>query len=353
MELIRKIFLWPFAVIYGVAVTIRNRLFDAGILKGNRFPLPVICVGNITAGGTGKTPHVMYIARHLSESLSTAILSRGYLRNSKGFREISADDNAYSSGDEPLLIAGSLARVKVFVDRDRVKGIETIRNLYPGTEAIILDDGFQHRRVVAGLNIILTSYWRLMTNDILLPAGRLREPLPSVNRADIIIVTKVPETITNDEMEELRREINPGSGQHLFFTTYRYGTPCSLLGGTKGMIDPGSNILLITGIADPSPLKGYLESHNVKITHLSYPDHHRFSSNDAETINREFDNLTGKSKMVITTEKDGVRLKDLANIADRVMQSVYCIPVEVKFIDNEHSFLEILTRYAGKNQKDS
>lgn len=192
MILPRKICLWLPSVIYGAVTALRNRLYDLGILKSRTFPLPVICVGNITVGGTGKTPHVIYITQLLSDMMQVAVLSRGYLRKSRGFRLVRADDRVDTAGDEPLLMARRMSDARVFADRDRVHGITEIMRTSPAAGAIILDDGFQHRSVRAGMNIVLTSYGRLMTHDRLLPLGRLRENLSGMKRADVIIVSKVP-----------------------------------------------------------------------------------------------------------------------------------------------------------------
>jgi tetraacyldisaccharide 4'-kinase len=349
MALLRDILLWPAAMIYGSVVALRNMLYEHGFLRSHELPLPVICVGNITAGGTGKTPHVTYLAGKLSEIAEVAVLSRGYRRKSKGFRRVRPDSTVSLCGDEPLQMARSLNRARVFVDRDRVHGIREIMNTVPTAETVILDDGFQHRAVKAGLNIILTSYNRLMTRDRLLPLGMLRESLRGTKRADIIIVTKTPKGITEEETDLIRKEISPGPRQSLFFTSLAYRKPVSLLSTAEREITAGTAILLVTGIAEPSPLLGYIRGLSGSVTHLSFPDHHSFTESDVKRITVAFDLIAAGEKLIITTEKDGVRLKEITNIADRVRDSMYYLPVGIEFIKDEELFMKKITGYAGKH----
>lgn len=349
MALPRDILLWPAAMIYGSVVALRNMLYDHGLLRSHKFPLPVICVGNITAGGTGKTPHVTYLAGRLSELKQVAVLSRGYRRKSKGFRPVTPDSTVSLCGDEPLQMARSLSRAWVFVDRDRVNGIREIMNTLPTAETVILDDGFQHRAVQAGVNILLTSYNRLMTRDRLLPLGMLRENLHGMKRADIIIVTKTPKGITEEETDLIRREISPGPRQSLFFTSLAYRKPVPLFSSAEREITAGTAILLVTGIAEPAPLLGYLRGLAGSVTHLSFPDHHSFTESDIKGITIAFDLISAGEKLIITTEKDGVRLKEIINIADRVRESMYYMPVGIEFIKDEETFIKKITGYAGKH----
>lgn len=349
MTLLRDILLWPAAIIYGTVVALRNMLYDRGLLKSHAFPLPVICVGNITAGGTGKTPHVTFLAGKLSEMMEVAVLSRGYLRESRGFRQVTPDSTVSLAGDEPLQMARSLKRARVFVDRDRANGIREIMSITPAAEAVILDDGFQHRAVKAGLNILLTSYNRLLTRDRILPLGMLREKRHGMKRADIIIVTKTPKNITAEEADSIRKEINPGPRQSLFFTCLSYRKPVPLFNAVQRDITRETAILLVTGIAEPGPLLSYLRELSAGVTHLPFADHHRFTESDVRRITGAFELLTAKEKLIVTTEKDGVRLKEITNIADRVRESMYYIPVEVEFIKDEELFMKKITGYARKH----
>ena len=349
MILPRKICLWLPSLIYGCTVALRNRLYDLGIIKSHIFSLPVICVGNITVGGTGKTPHVIYLAGKLSDTMKVSVLSRGYLRKSSGFRIVRADDSVDAAGDEPLLMARRMPWAKVFVDRDRVHGITEIMRISPDTKAIILDDGFQHRAVKAGLNILLTSFDRLMTHDRVMPLGRLRESVGGMKRADVIIVTKVPHGTTGMEMERIKNEMCLTANQSIFFTGLAYEKPIPLFGGAAGEIKNTTAVLLVIGIADPAPLVRYLSGITRGVTHISFPDHHRFKANDIEAITSAYDALGTDDKIIVTTEKDGVRIKEITNIADRIRKALYYLPIGVQFIENEDEFLKTLYGYAGKD----
>jgi len=353
MKLLRELLLRPLSFVYGAVTAIRNMLYNNHILKSKVFPIPVICVGNITVGGTGKTPHVEYIANLLSKYVDVSVLSRGYRRKSRGFRLVNPRDSALLTGDEPLQIASSLRQVTVAVDSDRVSGIKKLMRLSNGRSAVILDDGFQHRSLKAGLNIILTDYGRLMTRDDLMPYGRLRESLKGLSRAHIIIVTKTPAGISDEEMTSIEKEIAPGKGQHLFFTSLAYGdlTPV-YKSENSGTVEPkklsmGAGVILVTGIANPQPLIKYLSLFTGTIIPITFPDHHYFSELDISKINETYQSLDLKEKIIITTEKDAVRLKDFTNIASPLANNFYYLPVRIKFIKNEDLFIKIITDYAG------
>ena len=347
-----KFLLWLSSQLYGLIVAVRNRLYDLGILRSHSFKMPVICIGNITVGGTGKTPHVIWLAGKLSERMSVAVLSRGYLRKSRGFLPVSPGDNTSVVGDEPLLISQNLPGLRVFVDRDRAHGIREIMHREPSVQSLILDDGFQHRAVKAGLNILLTDHNRLMTRDRLLPLGSLRESLKEMRRAQIIIVTKMPREIPPDEMDMIRAELGEGSYRHVFFTTLAYGQPRSLISSSEVTVTPSTSVLLVTGIADPSPLMQYLSGITSMIRHLPFPDHHRFREKDLALITSSFDELEGREKIIITTAKDAVRLKEMTIIADHVRGAMYYLPVKVQFIADEDKFLNKVYQYAGKDLTD-
>lgn len=347
-----KIGLWLPSVIYGAVTAMRNRLYDLGILKSRTFPLPVICVGNITVGGTGKTPHVIYLTQLLSDMMQVSVLSRGYLRKSRGFRLVRADDRVDTAGDEPLLMARRMSDARIFVDRDRVHGINEIMRTTPGAGAIILDDAFQHRAVKAGMNILLTSYNRLMTDDHLLPLGRLRENLSGLKRADVIIVTKVPPWITPAEVNRVRDSLKVTGRQCIFFTGLAYGKPVPLFVRAGKTITRKTDVVLVTGIADPAPMVKYVSGIAAGVKHISFPDHHRFREKDIAKICRAFDTIDNEDKLVITTEKDGVRLKEITNIADNVREAMHYLPVGVEFIEDEDKFIRKVHGYTGKNKRD-
>ncbi|HUW94000.1 MAG TPA: tetraacyldisaccharide 4'-kinase [Bacteroidales bacterium] len=353
MTLLRHLLLQPLSPVYGMVVSLRNLLYDLGIFRSHSFPFPVICVGNITVGGTGKTPHVEYIAELISQSSPTAVLSRGYLRRSKGFRVVQPGDRASEAGDEPLQMALRLPGVRVAVDRDRVHGINELQRLFPEIEAILLDDGFQHRSVHAGLNILLTDYNRLMTRDRLLPYGRLRESVRGMKRADMIIVTKVPPEISRDETAIISKEIKPLAHQQLFFSTLEYGELKPVFHGIKDKrITKDTGVVLVTGIADPSPLAERISGAAGNIKHIQFSDHHNFNGGDILRIISALDALEQTDKIVVTTEKDSIRLKEFAIIADPLRELIYFLPVRVRFIENEEYFIKRVKEYAGKNNGD-
>lgn len=345
-----RILLWLSSQLYGATVAVRNCLYDCGILRSHSFSLPVICVGNITVGGTGKTPHVIWLAERLSSVMQVAVLSRGYLRRSRGFREVTPADTAADAGDEPLLMARNLQQVPVFVDRDRARGIRKIRAEKPTAGVVILDDGFQHRAVKAGMNILLTDWNRLMTRDRLLPLGRLRESVKGIRRADIIIVTKVPPEATTAEMDAVKRELKAGVSQSIYFTTLTYGNPVPLLPETPPQpFTTDSSVLLVTGIANPAPMARHLSSLCSRVTPLSFPDHHRYTERDIGKISSALEAMEGERKIVITTAKDAVRLKEIANIAVHLARVTHVLPVNVQFIEDEEDFLNKIYQYAGKD----
>lgn len=345
-----RILLWLSSQLYGTATAVRNRLYDCGILGSRSFDLPVVCIGNITVGGTGKTPHVIWLADRLSSLVRVAVLSRGYLRKSRGFREVAPGDTTADAGDEPLLMARSLPRVRVFVDRDRVHGIKKIMAEEPSTGAVILDDGFQHRAVKAGMNILLTDWNRLMTRDRLLPLGQLRESLRGMRRADVIIVTKVPHEATAEDMDAVKRELNAGVRQNIYFTTLAYGAPVPLFTDTPPQkVTADSSVLMVTGIANPAAMASYLSSLCKRVTPLSFPDHHRYTESDIAKIRSAYEAMEGERKIVITTAKDAVRLKEIANIAVHLAEVTHVLPVNVQFVENEEEFLNKIYRYAGKD----
>jgi tetraacyldisaccharide 4'-kinase len=246
-----------------------------------------------------------------------------------------------------------MSDARVFVDRDRVRGITEIMRTSPSVGVVILDDGFQHRAVRAGMNIVLTSYDRLMTHDRLLPLGRLREHLSGLKRADVIIVSKVPPGTTPEELKWVKETMNITGEQSIFFTGLIYGKPVPLFVRAGRTITRKTEVVLVTGIADPAPMVKYLSGISARVTHISFPDHHRFKGKDLEAIASAFDAIDNDDKIVVTTEKDGVRLKEITNIADSVRDALYSLPVGVKFIENEDEFIRKVYGYTGKDKRDS
>ncbi len=357
----KNLLLYPVSLVFGLITGIRNILYNTGILPSRSFPVPVICVGNITVGGTGKTPHTEYLASLLRDNFKVAILSRGYKRKSRGFKVAAPASSVSDIGDEPLQVAGKFPGIVVAVDRNRVHGVETIIKEYPGTEVIILDDGFQHRKIKPGLSILLSDFNRLMSGDYLMPFGRLRESISNIKRADIIIITKSPVDISDNLKRLITADINTNPHQILCFTTFIYKDPLPVFKGVahrdlfrekSGCEDTG--ILLVTGIANPVPLKNYLLEKCGEMIHLDYPDHHFFNEKDAEKIYFSFNNLKSGEKLILTTEKDAVRLREFTNIAEPVKSSFFYIPVEVTFFnDKKVEFDNQIVSYVRGNKRSN
>jgi len=357
----RNFLLYPFSIIYRLVTDIRNILYDSGILPSEKFDIPVICIGNITVGGTGKTPHAEYIIGLLRKDFKVALLSRGYNRRSKNFRFVSQSSTAGETGDEPLQIFLKFPEIVVAVDRDRINGIKTIMKEHPDTEAIIMDDGFQHRRVKAGLSVLLTDYMRLITRDYLMPFGRLRENHNNRKRADVIVVSKTPEAIPESEMNGIIRELKSNTGQKFFFTSVSYRDLMPVFENKASekprLEDLGCQnrgVVIITGIAAPGSFKAYLERFFTEIIHLDFPDHHYFTENDVEIIRTAWKDLKSQEKMIITTEKDAVRLREFSNIDDSLKRAIYCIPVTISFPnDDKHEFDKMILDYVRGNKRNN
>ena len=363
--------LLPLSWLYGLGVRFRNFLFDVGIRKSHAFTVPIISVGNITVGGTGKTPHVEYLVRLLQKSGKVAVLSRGYKRKTRGYVLGTETSTPRDIGDEPCQMKQKFPDAVVAVDAKRVRAIERLTSDMPDIDVILLDDAFQHRQVKPGVNILLVDYHRLVVYDRLLPAGRLREPLKGKNRADIVIVTKCPKSLTPMEFRVLMKAMDVYPYQHLYFTTTRYEPLQHLYNkGTREISDISADehILLLTGIASPrqliEDLKALLptdktnpdtktSNHSSQISTLTFPDHHAFRRKDVERINRAFNELPAP-KCIITTEKDAVRLKAVEGLSDEVRQGIYALPVGIDFMLNqEEKFTENIIGYVRKNSRNS
>lgn len=351
--------LQPFACLFRIGVSVRNYLFDKGVLRTQTFPVPVICVGNITVGGTGKTPHTEYLIRLLKDEFRVAVLSRGYKRKSKGFVLADPSTPMEEIGDEPYQMAHKFPDIYMAVDRDRCHGIGMLTDgkTVPGVDVIILDDAYQHRYVKAGRTILLIDYNRPIHKDCMLPAGRLREPQQGKRRADIIIVSKCPADISHEEREELRRAIAPSTGQQLYFTTLDYGRlqPLFTTGDEKPLesLQVDEHILLVTGIASPAAIITRLEKHTRHIGTLTFADHHDFSEADLQRIEKAFDALPPK-KLIVTTEKDAARLLHHPAVSEKLKPYIYVLPVNVEFLDKgEQMFNQNIIEYVRKDSRDS
>ena len=349
--------LLPLSWLYGLGVKFRNMLFEIGILHSESFDVPVISVGNITVGGTGKTPHVEYLIELLKDKAKVAVLSRGYKRRTRGF--VIADDNATAKtiGDEPLQMKRKYGDdITVAVDRKRCHGIRQLISDEDGIDVILLDDAFQHRYVQPGVNILLVDYHRLIIYDKLLPAGRLRESLSGKNRADIVIVTKCPHDLKPMEFRVITKAMNLYPFQRLFFTCLEYRNITPVFGSGEQSLDSigkDCHILLLTGIASPQQMIEDLSPRCPHITPLTFGDHHTFTSSDVARINNEFAALP-HPKMIITTEKDATRLIAVEGLSEEVRGAMFALPVKIRFmLGQEESFNEKIIGYVRKNSRNS
>ena len=354
-----KFLLYPFSLLYGIAVYIRNRMYDFNILKSKEFDVPVISIGNITVGGTGKTPHVEYLIGLLKDSFNVAALSRGYKRKTQGFHWVETDTHVTEVGDEPLQIKKKFPDISVSVCENRVKGVDKLLKYDDEytPDVILLDDAFQHRKITAGINILLIDYNRQIKEDLLLPAGRLRESAGQMRRANIIIFTKCPGEITPIMRRILQKEVGLKPYQELFFTTFEYDKIQPVFSGKQlgkdFYEDHSYAILIVTGIAFPRLIPEYLKQFAGETEVLNYPDHHNYSDDDVRTITQKYNSLKKEKKIIITTEKDAIRFKGMNNLEDSFKQALYYLPVEVKFLDDEgKSFNKKILNYVGENKSN-
>lgn len=320
----------PFSFIYGGIVWLRNWMYDKNILKSNSFNYPIICIGNLAVGGTGKTPMVEYLLRLLKRDFKIATLSRGYKRKTKGFGIADENTTALEIGDEPMQFYKKFPDVTVAVGEERLVAIPQLLQDRPATELIILDDAFQHRSVTAGLNILLTEYKDLYTRDLPLPAGDLRDVRASAKRAQIIVVTKCKQHLSTEERDAVIKELNPKPYQKVYFTEIQYGRPYHLFLKKEISLSADTNILLVCGIANPLSLKDFLATHFHSYDMLRFSDHHIFNTDDLDEIKKQFEKIKSPNKIILTTEKDGVRMKKFET--HLVDFPLYVIPIQHHFL---------------------
>lgn len=361
--------LYPVSWLYGTVVIIRNKLFDWGLFRSKSFDVPVICVGNLSVGGTGKTPHTEYLIKLLHEKYQVAVLSRGYKRRTQGYVLATPQSTARTIGDEPYQMYTKFPSVTLAVDENRCHGIEKLLALKePVVDIVLLDDAFQHRYVKPGLSILLTDYHRLFCDDTLLPAGRLREPVSGKNRAQIVIVTKCPQDIKPIDYNIITKRLNLYPYQQLFFSSFRYGNlqpvfrqevreadanmspvskeiPLSSLTATE--------VLLVTGIASPAPIIERLDGCVKQIETLSFGDHHDFTHRDMQQIKERFKRLTGEKRLIITTEKDATRLVNHPGLDEELKPFIYALPIEIEILQNQQDkFNQHIIDYVRENTRN-
>ena len=349
--------LLPFSWIYGSIVRFRNWLFDIGLKKSKSFSIPIISVGNITVGGSGKTPHVEYLIRLLHDKAKIAVLSRGYKRKSHGYVLANESTAMPEIGDEPFQMHKKFSDIYVAVDAKRARGIENLQNdeASKDVDVVLLDDAFQHRYVKPGINILLVDYHRLIIYDKMLPAGRLREPLSGKNRADIVIITKCPKDLKPMEFRVLTKAMDLYPFQKLYFTSIDYDTPKGVFEEKQIELDKlqDYHVLLLTGIASPKQMEHDLKPMTKDITNLSFGDHHSFKGKDIDRINDTFESMP-EPRIIITTEKDAVRLRETEGLYEKVKSNMYELPIKVSFmLDQQDNFNEKIISYVRKNSRNS
>lgn len=355
----KYLFLLPVSWIYGLVVYIRNQMYDLGILKTKEFDIPVISIGNITVGGTGKTPQVEYLVELLKDKYEVATLSRGYKRKTKGFRLVETVSTAAEVGDEPLQIKNHYPGITVSVCENRVTGVENLLNSSNSKtpDVVILDDAFQHRRISAGINILLIDYNRQISEDTLLPAGRLREGVAQMRRANVIVFTKCPNEVTPIMRRILQKDVRLKPYQNLFFTTLKHGNIEPVFDGPalekSFYTDKGFALLVLTGIASPALMYNHLNQFSKKIEIVSFPDHYYFSGSDIQSVLQKFEALGAGKKIIVTTEKDVMRLRDIPDLPAEFKHNLYYLPVKVKFLDEgDNEFNKKILNYVGENKSN-
>lgn len=324
MNKLRKL-LFPFSILYHGITAMRNRMYDEGIFESTAFDVPVICVGNLNVGGTGKSPMIEYLISILKKDHKVAVLSRGYKRKTKGFQFVEKHNTVEEVGDEPLQFKHKYPDVVVAVDANRRNGIHILKEK---ASVILLDDAFQHRRVNPTFTILLTSYADLYINDLLLPAGNLRESGAGAKRANCIVVTKCPENLSYAEQQQIQFDLNPGFNQQVYFSSIAYASVIQGLKEVKHLdflVD--NTFTLVTGIANPKPLVDYLTELKLNFEHQEFADHHTFTEEEIIKLDSE--------PIILTTEKDFMRLKDKIKTA-----ALFYLPISVSFLNKEQGFID-------------
>jgi len=305
-----RILLLPFSVLYGGIIGFRNFLYNKGYLKSFRFDVPMINVGNLSTGGTGKSPMVEYLITLLQPKYKTAILSRGYKRKTKGYFLANPQTTVFEIGDEPMQFHQRFPEVAVAVGEERILAVPNLLYDIPETEVIILDDAFQHRAITAGLNLLLTDYNNRYTKDFFLPTGNLRDAVSSADRAQVVIVTKCPETLSSNQAALIKNELNLQPNQSIFFTNLHYENPYHWNSKLAIALTAQTKVILVTGIANPAPLIDYVKSQSAFCEAICFPDHHQFTNADINTIKNSFSKIEDNNKLILTTGKDIVRLAE-------------------------------------------
>lgn len=342
-----RLFLFPFSILYGAVIVLRNKLYDLGLFKSTRFDIPVICVGNLVVGGAGKSPVIEYLV-HLFAGHKIAVLSRGYGRQTKGFILADGTATAQSIGDEPMQFYNKFPEVTVAVCEDRVKGVNLLKDSH---DLILMDDAYQHRSVQPGFSILLFEYQKLLKPQFLLPAGNLREPFNGYKRAQAVLVTKGPIKLTSPERLKCTRKFDEKYKGEVAFSFIVYGHLKHLYSAQEQLddsISPDTSVFLLTGIANPLPLLTHLKKYSQNIHHHDYPDHHKFSRHNVEQLVKAFDRDGRKEKIIITTEKDAQRLLDVTFKELLLNLPVFYLPIKIELQkEDKATFDEKILNYVS------
>lgn len=353
-SLFRDIIMAPLSWIYGLVVGIRNGMFNIGLLKSTKFDIPVIVVGNITAGGTGKTPVTEYLVKLLSEKFRTAVVSRGYKRKTSGYILSTEKSTPDQIGDEPYQIKRKYPNVVLAVDEKRVRAIKKLcdeGSIRP--EVFVLDDAYQHRYVTPDISILLVDYNNMIYEDRLLPLGRLREPLKAKDKAQIVIVTKCPKDITPMELRVITMNLSLYPYQTLFFSYMEYGELQPVFPNAKKLSDEHlkeSTALSLTGIASPTTFEEYVRSMTAGIKTINFSDHHKLTLKDYNKVSEMFAEIDNNKKIILTTEKDAVKMMNDEAFPSALKEFIYYIPMNIKFLKDEESFNNLIINFVTKNR---
>ena len=338
--------LFPFSFIYGSITAMRNLLFDYGIFKSQSYTIPIICIGNLSVGGTGKTPHIQYLLDLLKNNYNVAVLSRGYGRKNSSLQFVKITSNAFEVGDEPLQLKQNNLECLVVVEKNRNKGVKQILKDFPETEVILLDDGYQHRWIKAGFNILITRYSMPYYKDYIMPVGNLRESKKGAERTNAIIFSKTPRNSNPTEKKGMVKKLNLFAHQEAYFSHINYCFWRCISTNKEFTTDEHYSITLVSGIANPTPLLEYLQGLGHKVKHLKFADHHNYTKNDITNILSKYDKDSSAKKLILTTEKDATKLKEFeGKFTDA---NLYYIPIEIAFEESK-KFEKQLLNYVAKN----
>jgi tetraacyldisaccharide 4'-kinase len=349
-----RLSLLPFSLLYGMIIRFRNFLFDIGKLQSHSFNVPIISVGNITVGGTGKTPLTEFIISLLKDNYHLALLSRGYKRKTKGVVLSNENSTAQDIGDEPMQVKQKFSNILVAVAEKRVDGIQAMLSSPQPPEVIIMDDAYQHRYVKPGLSILVMDFNRPLWKDCMLPAGELREPIKGKVRANIILVSKCPFSLSQQQQLNIIKKLNMATDQSVYFSSIGYQKPFSLF-CTHAELKESEilkyDVLLVTGIANPAPLHQHIKDKVKSVHSIQFSDHHHFESSDIEKITAAFEKIKGTNKIIFTTEKDAVRLKQILHADDKISSHIWIIPIKIKILNNQNKeFTAKITSYVKQNK---